>query len=260
MDTLPALDIAPLAMISSRSTPSALREILCRLFENLDTSHWLVGGTAIAGYYAEHRRSDDLDIFVQDTNAHALAIHELRALTAHGLTLTHERRTPTYYHADAAFQEHRFTVDLVLDAHLHTIGHAHRTNDGVFVATATTLFATKATTLISRCSEKDLYDLQWFFNRLGGMDVKALVEYGTMIDGGLTSETLLIGIHGATLREEACQFALPSGPTPKQIFKYIQQLQKTLIEALLRHEQDSPSSTIVDALQKNMQSLRKSKK
>jgi hypothetical protein len=257
MDTLPSIDIAPRPLISPLSTPEPLREILLRLYQDLPESIWLVGGTAIAGYFAEHRRSDDLDLFAADAVTHEAAIRTLRALVAHGLVLTNERRTPTFFHADACYNTHAFTIDIVLDTFLHSIGSAFRAEDGVTVANATTLFATKSATLLSRCSEKDLYDLWWFFDQLGHIDIATLINTGAQIDGGLTAETLLISLQGTTLREDACHFALSGGPSIRTIYRRITGLRKDLIAAILAFERASPPSPVERDLTQNLRAMKK---
>ena len=44
----------------------------------------LVGGTALAGYYAGHRRSDDLDLFVRDEAACRAAVLAVKSLVTLG--------------------------------------------------------------------------------------------------------------------------------------------------------------------------------
>ena len=64
-----------------------------------------------------------------------------------------------YFKARCLLQGHRFTVDVVLDANLHAAGESRVADDGVAVAGVGTLLRQKAATLVSRCGEKDLYDL-----------------------------------------------------------------------------------------------------
>ena len=77
--------LIPRKTISATTSPAPLREALLHIFENTGGGLWLVGGTALAGYYAEHRRSDDLDLFAIDEPAHRAAILAVKSLVRLGL-------------------------------------------------------------------------------------------------------------------------------------------------------------------------------
>lgn len=236
-------NIAPRDRISEKTSPAAIRKALHEIFSGIDEGLWLVGGTALAGYYAEHRRSDDLDLFAIDEMTFQMATGAVRSLAKKGASLSGERKSHTFFHVDALFQGHPFTIDVVLDENLHRVGTAHRTEEGVLVANLPTLFGSKVACLINRCSEKDLFDLDWIFERLGKIDVPQMVQAGNEFDAGLSTETLLIGLQGARLRKEACGFLLPgSGVTIDQAFDRINSLRKRLIEAVLEFEKKQPLS------------------
>lgn len=212
-----------------------------------------MGGTALAGYYAEHRRSDDLDLFAVDATAHKMAQLALRSLEQEGALFSNELSSPEYYHSDVEFRGHPFTVDIVLDVHLHQLGGAIQTHDNVWVVDLDTIFATKAACLVSRCSEKDLFDLAWMFERAKKTDMETLIEKGSAIDGGLSVETLLISLQGAQLRKEACHFLLAdSNLTVDRVYKTIQNLRKKLIRLLLDYEKNQPPTPEVEALSQAM--------
>ena len=75
----------PDAELAKRVLPAQLHAALAHVFAQGIRDRMLVGGTAIAGYYAGHRRSDDLDLFVRDAKAHratVLAVGSTRTATA----------------------------------------------------------------------------------------------------------------------------------------------------------------------------------
>jgi hypothetical protein len=256
--TLRLTDIKPRSQISEKSTPKPLREALLHIFQESSEGVWLVGGTALAGYYAEHRQSDDLDLFAVDSIAHKAALLAVRTLKRKGASLVNERTTPSFYHSDVEFKGHSFTVDVVLGENLHRIGKAFRTKDGVNVIDLQTLFATKIATLISRCSEKDLYDLDWIFSKVGEIDIQKIINWGAQIDAGLNVETLLIGLQGAILRKEACHFLLPkSKVTVEQAFQKIVNLQKKLIQRLIKYEASLAPSKQIKALSQAVKDQKK---
>lgn len=260
MATLSFPELRPHETISKQSSPPALYEALKIIFVAVPEGLWLVGGTALAGYYAEHRRSDDLDLFAVDEIAHRSGALAVKSLTRQGAILMGERTTPNFYHADVKFKGHAFTIDVVLDENLHRIGSASRQQDGVWVADLATLFATKAACLVSRCSEKDLFDLDWILSQVRHYTAADLVEAGNKIDGGVCIETLLVVLQGAILRKEACRFLLPdAGVSVEQAYHKIVTLRKKLIQLLLEAERKMNPTDEIQALSQAVKDQKKIK-
>lgn len=247
--------IEPKPEISNRSSPLALGEALEHIFHDMGGGLWLAGGTALAGFYAEHRRSDDLDLFATDLTTFKSATLAIHALKERGASFSNERRTPNYFHAELDYENHTFTTDVVLDENLHRVGKAFRVKHGIWVADLPTLFASKAACLISRCSEKDLFDLDWIFSKMGRISVDEIIKRGSLIDGGITVETLLISLRGAILRQEACHFLLPaSSLTPEKAYRKIGDLRQRLIQSLMEYEKKLPLDEDVKILSEAMKS------
>ncbi len=243
--------VTPKNKISELAVPKAVRDAIHRIFGDCKEGAWLVGGTALSGYYAEHRRSDDIDLFVDNEASHRAVILSVKALQKAGALFSGERQTPQFFRADVSWQGHKFTVDVVLDETIHRIGRAQRSDDDVLVADIKTLFAMKAACLVSRASEKDLFDLEWIFMHAGEPDMQELISLGSQIDGGLTVETLLISMKGATLRKEACHFLLTSSSsTPAEAFHRIEALRSRLIHSLLEYERTLSASPDTQKLAK----------
>lgn len=257
MASLPHATLKPRSHISTKSSPPALREALLHIFSMAAEGLWLVGGTAIAGYYAEHRRSDDLDLFAIHPEAFHAAVLAVKSLKGKGALLKRERSSPLYYHADALLQDHPFTIDVVLDENLGSIGYAKKTDDGVTVADFETLLTMKAACLVSRCSEKDLFDLDWMLKQIPGWSIADLIALGSKIDGGLSVETLLISLRGSVLRKTACSFLLPTSPFNEETaYKKIVGLQKRLVERLLSYENKLPPTLETSALAQSLKQQR----
>ena len=121
-------------------------------------------------------------------------------------------------------------------------------DDGVMVADLHTLLKMKAATLVSRASEKDLHDLSWLFEQDDGIDVSALVALGRDVDAGVTGETLLIGLVGATMRQSACGFSLSR--SPEDVLAEVTHVQESLIEGVERHLRDQPAPSIAELIRK----------
>lgn len=250
-------NIKPRTNISEKSTPPVLREALIHIFQNAGPDLWLVGGTALAGYYAEHRRSDDLDLFAITPEAHRSTILTVKSLTTIGAVFSNERTSPYYYHVDSIWKNHKFTIDVVLDENLGRAGTALKTQEAV-VADLPTLFAQKSACLVSRVSEKDLFDLDWIFDQAKKIDIKEVIQAGQKFDGGVSTETLLISLQGAILRKEACHFLLPQAAlTPEEAYKKIEALRKKLISLLLEYEKKEALRPELKALSQTMRRVKK---
>lgn len=190
----------------------------------------LVGGTALAGYYAGHRRSDDIDLFVRDEDAHRAAVLAVESLDRQGAEVAAQTRTAQYYRALAAWGGHSFTVDVAVHGALWSPADSARAADGVRVASLDALTALKGAALLSRCSEKDLYDLRWLLANQAGLDAAALAARAARVDAGADPESFLISLLGADLSEAACAFAAAQGAGAREVFKDVTALRKSLLK------------------------------
>ena len=202
----------------------------------------LVGGTALAGYYAAHRRSDDLDLFTEDPLAQRAAILSVQSLRQLGSSFADERSSAHLYHATCRLDGHDFTAQVVLDSNLFAIGSSLEADDGVVVATPETLLKMKAATLVSRASEKDLYDLAWFFGEDEQLDIANLIALGLEVDGGMNGEAVLTSLVGAEMHESACDFSLSQ--SAKEVLTEVARVKKSLIQCVKNHLREQPAPPI----------------
>ena len=92
--------------LAQQVLPAPLLQALKHIFSKGLEHTWLVGGTALAGFYAGHRRSDDLDLFVS-ADAFAQTHRAVQSLkTELGAELSNESRTPMYYRGTCALENH----------------------------------------------------------------------------------------------------------------------------------------------------------
>ena len=201
----------------------------------------LAGGTALSGFYAAHRRSDDLDFFVKDSAGFHGVRRACVALTDIGAKLTQVQHTRDYYHAVSTLDSHTFTIDIVVDENIFSVGDHHAVGDNLIIADLSTLLKMKAAALLSRCSEKDLYDLLWLFGQFAGLEVDRLISMGAEIDAGMDAEALLYSVASAPLSEESCGFALNPSTTAVDVFKQIKSFQRALIRDIQKHLRDIPT-------------------
>lgn len=219
---------------------AALRHVFAQELKDVG----LVGGTALAGYYAGHRRSDDLDLFCEHETAQMATVLAVQSLTQIGAEVRESYRSAQYFRSVCSYQGHSFTADVVTDPRIHQIGRFALAEDGVRVADVHTIFMMKAATLVSRASEKDLYDLLWLFEHVESLSLEALVEKGSLIDGGVNSESLIISLSGTILKESACDFALSPQVSASVVFQQVSKLRKDLLRALAAHARGEPPSSL----------------
>ena len=118
------------------------------------------------------------------------------------------------------------------------------------VADLPTLLSMKAATLVSRCSEKDLYDLLWLFGAFPDRRFTDLIELGQDFDGGVTGEALVYSIGSAGLEQDACGFAIDFGASAAAVFAGIRKLQRELLAALDRHLTTHTQDTLGDVVRR----------
>lgn len=224
------LALKPDAGLAARVLPAPLHAALRHVYAQGIEHAVLVGGTALAGYYAGHRRSDDIDLFVRDEEAHRAAVLAVESLRRRGAELTQQTRTAQYYHALAAWDGHRFTVDVAVHGALWSPEDSSRAEDGVRVASLDALTALKGAALLSRCSEKDVYDLVWLLKNRPALNAAELAAGASRVDAGANPETFLIALLGASLSEDACAFAAGQGVPSGEVFRAVSALRKSLLK------------------------------
>lgn len=222
--------LPPDAGLAARVLPAPLHAALRHVFAQGVPDAVLVGGTALAGYYAGHRRSDDIDLFVRDEAAHRAAVLAVESLARRGAELTAQTRTAQYYRALAALDGHRFTVDVAVHGGLWEEADSGRASDGVRVASLDALTALKGAALLSRASEKDLYDLRWLLANRPGLDAAGLAAAAARIDAGANPESFLVSLSGTTLSEAACSFATGQGCGAAEAYREVTVLRKSLLK------------------------------
>ena len=230
---------SPQDNLATKALPKPLLAAIEHIFASKIEGCGLVGGTGLAGYYAGHRRSDDLDLFTRDETAQKMAVAAVKSLQKMGANIQDERNSPDYYHALIELRGHAFTADVVLDKNIHVVGAFETTSNGVSVATLDTLQMMKVAALVSRCSAKDLFDVIWLKNNFRDCGVEELVNLGQQVDRGVNAESLLMSLCGSTLREDGCHFSLNTSTTPKEILNQISEYKLSLQVDLAHHLEKS---------------------
>ena len=242
---------------SSRFDPSLADRVLSRLllaslrhvFAQGISDCLLVGGTALAGFYAAHRRSDDLDLFTGNAISFRQTVLAVRSLRSIGVEFDERSGSNQYYRAVCGLEDLSFTVDVVLDERLLDIAETNAAGD-VVVAGLPTLFAMKAASLVSRCSEKDLYDLLWLFKAYPDKELSDLIDLGRTVDAGMNGEALVYSMGSVELERQACEFAVEFGVSAATVFAKITAFRRDLLRAVDLHLSSGLNSTLRDVVRR----------
>ncbi len=230
--------------------PKPLWRAIENIFQSGVSETQLVGGTAIAGFYMGHRRSDDIDLFSKDQASFKATLASVKHLTNIGARFLKETLSNLYFHSVCELEGHRFTVDIVVDANLFKVASFEKTDLGIQIASLETLYKMKIATLVSRCSEKDLYDLFVLSQEFPRKDIEKFVSMGLTIDGGVNAENMLASLESSQLSKESCGFALSEKMTSLDIFKDIEKFRSNLIQDLIDFLQNSPPPKLASLIRK----------
>ena len=123
------------------------------------------------------------------------------------------------------------------------------------IASLTTLLRMKSAALVSRSSEKDLYDLIQLFNIFSDLNIATFIALGQSIDSGVNAESMLASIGGTTLRQEACDFSLEKKITKEIICKKIKTFQNQmviLLQTFLKKQKAPPLGELMRYARKTL--------
>ena len=235
----PSLDLA------KKVLPAPLLKALRRMFEQRLDGCMLVGGTALAGFYAGHRRSDDLDVFTQGGTSQTAAVLAARSLESLGARVDVRQNSESYFRARCALDGHDFTVDVSAAPPAFRAGRSVALAGGLAVADLDLLLVLKAAALLSRCSEKDLYDLRWILAHRPAITMAQLVASAASFDAGADAEGLLVSLTGTGLSEESCGFGL-KGASKERVFREVSAFKAALVRGLRTLAKNGPPSPIAD--------------
>lgn len=162
------------------------RELLEAFFHRA-SAFYLTGGAALAGFYLEHRRTNDLDLFTTEdaleSGERALeeAAHELGA-TVERLQTTPDFRRRLVRRSDAAL-----VVDLVRERVL--AGQRPKVQRGIITLDSMEeILANKLCALLSRAEVRDLVDV--IALERAGLRIEEVLPDAMRKDGGLTPAQL----------------------------------------------------------------------
>jgi hypothetical protein len=230
----------PNLTLSKKSLPPALLKAIEFVFSKGIKGVVLVGGTGIAGFYAGHRKSNDMDLFTQSDASQTATVMVCRSLEDIGAKVKIIENIESFFNATCELDHYNFTIQVVKDPHLFQVARILELKNGIKIADFETLFKMKAATLVSRCGEKDLFDLKWFFGQKKEISVADLVQMAQEIDGGANAESMYMSVAGTKLRENACNFSLDPKADERSTYLELVKFQKDLIKVLQKNIEGKP--------------------
>jgi len=173
------------------SSPSALtpaQKSLIRAFFERTDAFFLTGGSALAGYYLDHRTSADLDLF---TVQGAVFPHGKRiledAVRSLGGTAEVVREYPGFAELRATFGDGSLKVDLVHETVAQVRTEKPRF-DGAVIDSVEDIAANKFCAIVGRSEIRDYVDLV-FLDR-AGHDIDEAIRRARDKDAGVEPATL----------------------------------------------------------------------
>ena len=128
--------------------------------------------------------------------------------------------------------------------------------NNVEVVDLDSLFKMKAATLVSRCSEKDLYDLIWLFGQYADKSFEDLIRLGNEIDAGVNGEAILLSVAGAIIRKDACGFSFDQTKAAAQVYNEIIAFRQNILRGITAYLEKEPVPELGDLIRK-LQKFRK---
>ncbi|TPW21445.1 MAG: Uncharacterized protein FD126_676 [Elusimicrobia bacterium] len=239
----------PSLELAKKVLPAPLLKALRFLFAQRLEGCMLVGGTALAGFYAGHRRSDDLDLFTEGGTSQTAAVLAARSLEGLGARVDVRQDSGSYFRAHCALEGNGFTVDVSAAPAAFRAGRFVALEGGLALAELDLLLVLKGAALLSRCSEKDLYDLRWLLARRPKMTIADLLAAAAAFDAGADAENMLISLTGTGLDKESCGFGL-KGASKEKIFREISHFKSALVRGLRALAKNGPPSPIADLVKR----------
>lgn len=240
----------PRPELAAKILAAPLRGALEHIFKQGIFGCMLVGGTALAGYYAAHRRSDDIDLFTDGPSSQEAAVLAAESLSSLGARLESVQRSAQFYRTVCRWRGGAFTTRVAQHPGLFKPGASVRLRNGVSVAALRTLLAMKTAALLSRCAEKDLYDLLWLLGRYKELSLPEVIELGASVDAGVVPEGLLIALTGPEPAVESCGFSQDLGVSKAKVHKDITALRRILLQELAALAENQPAPPIGEMIRR----------
>ncbi len=126
---------------------------------NLDLPFYLTGGTALGRFYLNHRYSDDLDFFINNSDKFKQYIQYIRDFIKHNFNTHNDHLliTDDYARFFVHLDNQILKIEFINDVEYY-VGSSEEIYFG-YIDTPVNILSNKLNTLISRDEPKDVYDI-----------------------------------------------------------------------------------------------------
>lgn len=174
---------------------TSLQEEILKIFAQTQESElfYLTGGTALAGFYLQHRFSKDLDLFTKEEEVIGYIGDRLKAnLEAKGIQARTIRRLKSFYEILASQEEMVVPIHLALDSPFR-FEETKEKFLGVRIDSLIDIATNKFLTVFGRSEPRDFVDV--FFLIEEKFSLAELIEKSKLKDPGLDEYYLAIAFH-----------------------------------------------------------------
>lgn len=174
---------------------TSLQEEVLRIFAETQEAElfYLTGGTALAGFYLQHRLSRDLDLFTTEEEAIGYMGDRLKNnLEAKGIQAKTIRRLKSFYEILASGEKMNTPIHLALDSPFR-FEEPREKFLGVKVDSLLDIATNKLLTVFGRAEPRDFVDV--FFLIKEKFSLAELIEKSKLKDPGLDEYYLAIAFH-----------------------------------------------------------------
>ncbi len=194
-----------------------LQQAFLQQFFSDQPEFFLTGGTALAGWYLFHRRSDDLDLFTVSDQAWSGARSRVRRVAAAlDATLEEVRSEPGFHRYVLTPRSGASAlVDCVRDQDLQIVT-AKPVRDGICVDAIEDIICNKLAAIVSRTEIKDFVDLFCLHEK--GYNLRKFVEPTQRKFGGIERGVLAASLSRFRLEASPEYMAAPLDPASVNAF------------------------------------------
>ena len=201
-----------------RSTLDSFQTELLAKFFARESSYFLTGGAALAGFYLGHRKTDDLDLFTLNDEIQ-LGFEILRLVGKEiGAKIEPIQTAPDFRRVLVSRAEDAVVVDLVRE-YVYQVDENKRVINGIRVDSPEEIFANKLATLLSRSEIRDLVDI--YELEKSGFALEPALEVAAKKDGGLSAGQLAWVLASIKLADSA---ELPGDVSVDEMREYLKDL------------------------------------
>ena len=154
---------------------------------------WLAGGTALAEFYLNHRKSRDLDFFTDSKEDFKTAVREFESTAqTRGITLIIDKKTDTFARYTGTIDDEAVKVEFCVDAP-YRFQPTIESPLGIKVENSIDIACNKLSALYDRFEIRDYVDVYFIHKEMYRLD--ELIPWTKQKHGGMVNQYLAIAFN-----------------------------------------------------------------